>query len=109
MTQATRDSSPGGRETHATSDDPVRDNAALARFELDSGDALAVAYYRLEDGVITFTHTEVPHRLRGRGLASQLVKGALDAARARNLRVVPRCSFVADYIARHPETHDLVA
>jgi predicted GNAT family acetyltransferase len=30
-------------------------------------------------------------------------------ARARGLRVLPLCSFVADYIRQHPEVHDLVA
>jgi predicted GNAT family acetyltransferase len=87
----------------------VRDNAALSRFELDAEGATALAYYRLANGVMTFTHTETPQRLRGRGIASQLVHGALDAARARGLKVVPRCSFVANYVARHPEFDDLLA
>lgn len=89
--------------------DTVQDNPALSRFELETGDALAVACYRLAGATMTFTHTEVPMRLRGRGIASRLVRGALEAARTRGLRVVPRCSFVADYVARHPEFRDLVA
>jgi uncharacterized protein len=88
---------------------PVRDSTALARFELAAEGTAAVAYYRLADGVITFTHTEVPPRFRRRGIASRLVQGALDAARARGLKVVPRCSFVAAFIARHPEFADLLA
>jgi uncharacterized protein len=46
---------------------------------------------------------------RGRGLASQLVAGALENVRARGLKVVPRCPFVRAYIARHPEYRDLLA
>jgi predicted GNAT family acetyltransferase len=88
---------------------PVRDNSALSRFELDVEGAAAVAYYRLADGVITFTHTETPHRLRGRGIASQLVHGALEAVRARGFKVVPRCPFVASYLTRHPEFADILA
>ena len=88
---------------------PVRDNPALSRFELDAEGAEALAYYRLADGVMTFTHTETPQRLRGRGIASRLVQGALEAARARGLKVVARCSFVANYLARHPEFNDLKA
>jgi predicted GNAT family acetyltransferase len=87
----------------------VRDNAALSRFELDAEGATALAYYRLANGVMTFTHTETPQRLRGRGIASRLVHGALEAVRARGLKVVPRCSFVANYMARHPEFGDLLA
>lgn len=86
----------------------VRDNPAARRFELDVDGALAVAQYRLDGDTILFTHTEVPARLQGRGIGSRLVRGALDAARARGLRVVPLCSFVADYVRRHPEVKDLV-
>jgi predicted GNAT family acetyltransferase len=87
----------------------VRNNAALSRFELDAEGATALAYYRLADGLMTFTHTETPRGLRGRGIASRLVNGALEAVRARGLKVVPRCSFVANYMARHPEFGDLLA
>jgi uncharacterized protein len=88
---------------------PIRDNTARARFELPAEGAAALAYYRLADGVITFTHTEAPPQLRRRGFASRLVHDALGEARARGLRVVPRCSFVANYIAQHPEFGDLLA
>jgi hypothetical protein len=89
---------------------PVRDNTALSRYELDAGGgATAVLNYKLADGVITMMHTETPTQARGRGIASQLVRAALDAARARGLKVVPQCPFVSAYIARHPEFRDLVA
>jgi predicted GNAT family acetyltransferase len=86
----------------------VRDNAALSRFELEAEGATAFSNYRLAPGVITFTHTEVPAPLRERGIGSALVQGALTAARGRNLKVVPRCSFVAHYIATRPEFQDLL-
>ncbi len=65
--------------------------------------------YRESDGVMTIVHTEVPHALRGRGLAGQLVRAALDHARAAGLKVVPRCSYAAEWLERHPEYGDLVA
>ncbi|MEX1084105.1 MAG: GNAT family N-acetyltransferase, partial [Xanthobacteraceae bacterium] len=64
---------------------PVRNNTALSRFELDAEGIAAVAHYRLADGVITFTHTEVPPALRERGIASRLIQGALEAVRAQGL------------------------
>jgi len=88
---------------------PVRDNPALGRFELDADGETAIANYRLTPGVITFTHTEVSPALRGRGIGSALVRGALEAARARGLKVVARCAFVSAYLARHPEFADLIA
>jgi predicted GNAT family acetyltransferase len=87
----------------------VRDNTALHRFELDAEGELAVAYYRREGNVITFTHTEVPTALEGRGIGSALTRGALLAARAQGLKVVARCPFVSAYIARHKEFADLLA
>ena len=87
----------------------VRHNTTLSRFELDAEGTTAFAVYRLTDGVMTFTHTEVAPQLRGRGIAARLMRGALDAARAQGVKVVPACSYVADYIARHTEFSDLLA
>ena len=87
----------------------VRDNPALSRFELDANGVTAVANYKIADGVITFTHTEVPPQARGGGTASRLIAGALEAARARGLKVVAHCSFVRAYLAKHPEFQDLLA
>ena len=56
---------------------------------------------------MTLVHTETPPAARGRGLASQLVQGALDNARSRGLKVVPVCWFVRDYLVKHPEYRDL--
>ncbi len=87
----------------------VRHNPALHRFELDIGGHTAIAVYRLADGVMTFTHTEVPPQLRERGIGSQVVRGALEQARAMGVKVAARCPFVGQYIARHPEFLDLLA
>ncbi len=87
----------------------VVDNAAQQRFELTEGGETAVAEYVRDGDTITFTHTVVPPALEGQGIGSRLVTAALDDARAKNLRVVPQCSFVAGYIDRHPEYRDLVA
>jgi hypothetical protein len=86
----------------------VRDNPDLSRFELDLDGQMAVAYYQLAPGVITFRHTEVPQELSGHGIGSKLVRGALQAARARGLKVVAKCPFVAAYMAKHPEFNDLL-
>ena len=88
---------------------PVRENTALSRFELDADGITAFANYQLAGNVITIAHTETPLQARGRGIASKLVAGALDAVRARGLKLVPRCPFVRAYIARHPEYRDLLA
>jgi uncharacterized protein len=87
----------------------VRQNAARNRFELDTDAGEALAFYRLANGVMTFTHTEVPASLRGRGIGSALMRGVLDSVRAQGLKFIPRCPFVADYVERNPEFADLLA
>ncbi len=87
----------------------IRQNDARNRYEFDVDGGEALAFYRLADGVMTFTHTEVPAPLRGRGLGSQMMRAVLQDVRAQGLKVVPRCPFVADYIRRNPEFTDLLA
>jgi predicted GNAT family acetyltransferase len=89
--------------THA-----VRDNKSRQRFELDVEGAMAFANYRLAPGKVIITHTETPPALRGHGIASELVKGALEMIRAEGLKVVAGCSFVVDYLDEHPEYSDMV-
>ena len=60
----------------------VRQNSELRRFEMDVAGGIALAVYRLADGVMTFTHTEVPAALRGRGIGSQMMHGVLQDVRA---------------------------
>lgn len=85
----------------------VRNNIAESRFELNVDGYIAAAYYALSPGLITFTHTEVPQALSGRGVGSQLAKGALDLVRAQKLKVVAKCPFIAGYIAKHAAYQDL--
>jgi len=93
----------------AVSDSGVRNNTTLSRYELDVGQTMAFANYRLAPGAVIITHTETPPALRGRGIASQLVKGALEQIRADGLKVVAGCSFVVDYLRDHPEFSDIAA
>jgi predicted GNAT family acetyltransferase len=87
----------------------VRDNKALNRFEMDVEDAMAFANYRLTPDAVIITHTETPRALRGRGIASELVKGALELIRADGRKVIAGCGFVVDYLDKHPEYADLAA
>jgi predicted GNAT family acetyltransferase len=87
----------------------VRNNTALSRYELDVDGAIAFANYRLAPGKVIITHTDTPRALRGRGIASQLVQGALEQIRADGLKVVAGCGFVVDYLDKHPEFADVAA
>lgn len=91
----------------------VRDNPDRDRWEavLDDDPGAAVvgyAAYRRQGDRITFTHTVVEPEHEGAGVGSALARAALDDARAAGLRVVPRCPFIAAWIARHRDYADLV-
>jgi uncharacterized protein len=86
----------------------VRDNKAQSRFEMAVEGAMAFANYRLAPSTVIITHTETPRSLRGRGIASELVQGALELIRADGLKVIAGCGFVVDYLNKHPEYADLV-
>ena len=86
----------------------VVNNSAKHRFEVSLEGETAFAEYKLAPGKITLPHTEVPPAFEGRGVASQLAKTALGYAREQGLKVIPICPFMAAYITKHPEWHDLV-
>jgi len=95
-----RSTSPGG--------DEIVDNEAQSRFELDLGQAIAVAYYKRDGDTITLLHTEVPQEFSGRGLGSRLAGAVFRLLQQRSARVIAKCPFMATYAARHPEYADIL-
>jgi predicted GNAT family acetyltransferase len=90
----------------------VEDNPEESRYEAWLGDRMVgIAEYELPDeaGPITFVHTEVLPGAEGMGVGRGLARAALDDVRARGLRLVPECEFIAGFLKRHPEDRDLVA
>ena len=86
----------------------IENNQGAQRWEAHLNQYVALTEYRRRGETIFFIHTEVPPELEGQGVASQLVKTALDDARRQHLAVVPFCPFVAGYIRRHPDYKALV-
>lgn len=69
---------------------------------------VGLADYEQTGDSLAFVHTEISPAYGGRGLAGTLIKYALDDARRQGLTVLPYCSFVRGYIAKHPEYLGLV-
>ncbi len=88
----------------------IDDNAEEQRYEaLLDGKLVGFIQYRLHDGRMTMVHTEVEPAYEGQGVGSELAKVALEDARDRGLKVVPRCPFIARYVRRQPDLYiDLV-
>jgi predicted GNAT family acetyltransferase len=87
----------------------VKDNE-LNRFEIYFDRELAgFVEFKIENQMISYTHTEIDPKFGGQGLGSQLIKEALDEALEQNLEVAPYCSFVSAYIKKNSEKYlDLV-
>lgn len=94
----------------ATPEISIRDVPEQGRYEasIPGAEDVAAAYYRLRNGTIVFTHTEVPPAFTGRGVGKALARFALDDAARRGLQVIPRCPFMASVVRRYAEYHRLV-
>lgn len=83
-------------------------NEQTRQFEAELDGEVAFAEYRLVDHGIILPHTVVPEAFEGKGVGSALAKAALGYAREQGLKVIPTCTFMAGYIRKHPEWHDIV-
>lgn len=73
------------------------------RFEYQEESQVASLLYERTGEHVTFKHTYVPGALRGRGVATKLIRAALNEARRCHWTVTARCPFVAVYLERNPE------
>lgn len=64
--------------------------------------------YTLTDKEINLFHTYTDPVLRGKGLAAQVVRAALEFAKENNLKVIPTCSYTQAFITKNSEYKSLV-
>lgn len=86
----------------------IEHDAARGRFWTDVDGRRNVCDYRRDGDTMVMVHTEVDPDLQGRGVAAALVEAAVVHARAHGLKIRPLCSYVRDWLRRHPEAADLV-
>ena len=85
-------------------------NDDQSRYEgLIEGELATVIDFRRHGDVLAITHTGTEPHWRGRGLAAETTRLALEDVRSEGLRVTPYCPFTVDYFQRHPEVEDLRA
>lgn len=65
--------------------------------------------YSMRNNEMNLHHTYTNPALRGKGLAAQVVRAALEFAKENKLKVVPTCSYVQSFIAKNDEYKDLIA
>ena len=68
----------------------------------------ALMDYKIVDKkTLKYYHTFVPPPLRGKKVAAEIVKTALEYAKENNFKVIPSCPYVKKFITRHPEYQNL--
>lgn len=87
---------------------PVPQLVSNGRFELERDSLVAYLEYNLAGNILQLIHTEVPEELRGKGMAGDLAKSALEWAREHKVKVDVVCPTVAGYMKKHPEYSDLL-
>ncbi len=73
------------------------------------GGSAELTYKNRGDGVVVIDHTYVPPESRGKNVALRLVEHAVADARARNLKIVPQCPYVAKLFERRADLAELRA
>jgi predicted GNAT family acetyltransferase len=85
------------------------DEKAHKYYALIDGSEAVCEYHPSGAGTLNFSHTYVPPALRGKGIAEELVRHALDDAMERGMKVIPSCWFVRVYIDHHPRYREVLA
>jgi predicted GNAT family acetyltransferase len=76
---------------------------------LQDGKRLAEMTYTVAGTRVIIDHTTVDDALRGKGAGAQLVKAAVEWARAENAKLMPLCPFASSVFAKNPDYDDVLA
>jgi uncharacterized protein len=76
---------------------------------MEDGERLAVMTYTVAGSRVIIDHTDVDDRLRGKGAGKQLVKSAVEWARADKVQLLPLCPFARSVFDKTPEYSDVLA
>ncbi len=68
---------------------------------IEHGEEVGEVTFPDRDGVYVINHTYVDDRLRGRGIASELVRRAVEEIERRGGRYEATCSYVVLWLARN--------
>jgi uncharacterized protein len=76
---------------------------------MEDGERLAVMTYTVAGSRVIIDHTDVDDRLRGKGAGKQLVKSAVEWARADKVQLMQLCPFARSVFEKTPEYSDVLA
>jgi uncharacterized protein len=83
--------------------------ATKGQFEIEREGQISFLAYEIDgEGWISLLHTSVPPALRGRGIANELARMALEYAKQHQLKVDVVCPIVFHYTTKHPKYKPLM-
>lgn len=62
-----------------------------------------IRYSRGPENSYDLEYVFVPPEARGQNIADKLVRRALQEAKDEQVKIIPTCSYVSTWFARHPE------
>ena len=67
-----------------------------------------ITFETIDQSTVNINHTFVDDSLRGQGIAGKLMQKAMDILEERQKKVVPSCSYAANWLQKHPEYADRI-
>lgn len=90
-------------------DNTVVNNESEKRFEYSRNGNLAVLEYDIMGDKLLLLTTQVPPAMAGQGVGSDLIKQSFELIENMDLKVVPVCSFVQNWLRKNPDKQHLLA
>ena len=74
----------------------------------EDGEWIAELTYVNNNGIMTIDHTEIDEKLRGEGIGEDMVRAAVEYARANGLKIKAVCPYAKKIIEGAPELQDVL-
>ena len=78
-------------------------NPNECKYEYHIDGCIAYIIYDDQNGEMHLTHTVVPEKLAGKGLAKILLEDVLQQIKKDNKKAVPQCTYIINYLKKNPE------
>ena len=83
----------------------LNDNGKGEFFIQEGGEKVAEMAIGISGKDLTVFHTEVSEKLKGKGVAPQLLAAMTSYARKHSMKVIPLCAYVYAQFKRHPDDY----
>ena len=87
----------------------INDKRGYFYIDIDGNRAAWLIFDFAGEDKFIIEHTEVSDELKGQNVGFQLVKTAVEFARAHNIKIIPLCPFANSVFKRKPEFADVLS